>query len=78
MCQDTDSSKPNYTSDISVNPELIDVNMIQQSGGPGPGGGGGDWFHVNGVDYNEDLDQEYVSLQGLHLRFISLTTVLLH
>jgi hypothetical protein len=57
MCQDTDSSKPNYTSDISVNPELIDVNMIQQSGGPGPGGGGGDWFHVNGVDYNEDLDQ---------------------
>jgi hypothetical protein len=55
MCQDTDSSKPNYTSDISTNPELIDVNMIQQSGGPG--GGGGDWFHVNGVDYNADLDQ---------------------
>jgi len=31
--------------------------MIQAQGGPGPGGGGGDWFHVNGVDYNEDLDQ---------------------
>ena len=30
--------------------------MIQNSGG-GPGGGGGDWFHVNGVDYNPDLDQ---------------------
>ncbi len=29
--------------------------MIQSHGGPG--GGGGDWFHVNGVDYNEDLDQ---------------------
>ena len=26
-------------------------------GGGGPGGGGGDWFHVNGVDYNEELDQ---------------------
>jgi len=33
--------------------------MIQGGGGPGGGGpgGGGDWFHVNGVDYNEDLDQ---------------------
>ena len=57
MCQDTDASKPNYTSDISTNPELININMIQEMGGPGPGPSGGDWFHVNGVDYNEDLDQ---------------------
>jgi hypothetical protein len=28
---------------------LIDINMLS--------GGSGDWFHVNGVDYNEDLDQ---------------------
>ncbi|MBC8266936.1 MAG: aryl-sulfate sulfotransferase [Flavobacteriales bacterium] len=48
MIQDTDASKPNYGV-ISDNPQLIDINMIQ--------GGGGDWFHVNGVDYNEDLDQ---------------------
>jgi len=54
MCQDTDVSKPNYVANISDNPELIDINMIQSQGGPG---GGGDWFHVNGVDYNEDLDQ---------------------
>ena len=54
MCQDIDASKPNYVTSISDNPELIDVNMIQAQGGPG---GGGDWFHVNGVDYNEDLDQ---------------------
>ena len=54
MIQDTDTSKPNYGV-IAENPQLIDINMI--SGGGGPGGGGGDWFHVNGVDYNEDLDQ---------------------
>jgi len=34
---------------ISDHPELIDINMLS--------GGSGDWFHVNGVDYNEDLDQ---------------------
>ena len=56
MCQDTDASKPNYVSNISDNPELININMIQGGGGPG-GGNSGDWFHVNGVDYNEDLDQ---------------------
>jgi hypothetical protein len=56
LCQDVDPNKPNYVSNISDHPELIDINMIQSSGG-GPGGGGGDWFHVNGVDYNEDLDQ---------------------
>ncbi len=56
LCQDVDPNKPNYVSNISDHPELIDINMIQGGGG-GPGGGGGDWFHVNGVDYNEELDQ---------------------
>ena len=58
LCQDLDPNKPNYVSNISDHPELIDINMIQGGGpGGGPGGGGGDWFHVNGVDYNEELDQ---------------------
>ena len=59
MCQDTDPNKPNYVSNVADHPELIDINMISGGGGPGggPGGGGGDWFHVNGVDYNEELDQ---------------------
>ena len=30
--------------------------MISGGGPPGPNQGG-DWFHVNGVDYNEELDQ---------------------
>ena len=57
MIQDMDPNKPNYGV-ISDNPQLIDINMINASGGGPPGGGGGgDWFHVNGVDYNEELDQ---------------------
>jgi hypothetical protein len=55
MCQDTDPNGPNYVSNISDYPELININMIQAQGGSG--GGGEDWFHVNGVDYNADLDQ---------------------
>ena len=57
LCQDVDPNKPNYVSDISEHPEQIDINMIQGGGGPGGGGSSGDWFHVNGVDYNEELDQ---------------------
>jgi len=60
LCQDVDPNASNqailYTQNISDHPELIDINMIQSQGGL-PGGGGGDWFHVNGVDYNADLDQ---------------------
>jgi hypothetical protein len=60
LIQDFNSSKDNYGI-VANHPELIDINMIAASGG-GPGGGGpggnsGDWFHVNGVDYNSDLDQ---------------------
>ena len=49
MCQDVDPSLANYVSNISDHPELIDINMLS--------GNSEDWFHVNGVDYNEDLDQ---------------------
>jgi hypothetical protein len=55
LIQDYDQSKNNYGL-IANHPELIDINMITASGG-GPGGSSGDWFHVNGIDYNEDLDQ---------------------
>jgi len=54
LIQDVDPNKPSYGV-IADNPQLIDINMIQSSGGPG--GGGGDWFHVNGVDYNAELNQ---------------------
>ena len=54
--QDHDASKDNYGV-VASNPQLMDINAISGGGGGGPGGGGGDWFHANGIDYNEDLDQ---------------------
>jgi len=56
LVQDHDSSKDNYGV-VASHPELIDINMISAGGGPPGGNSGGDWFHVNGIDYNEELDQ---------------------
>ena len=54
--QDEDSELPNYGV-ISENPQLLDINVDIDSSGPPGGGGANEWFHVNGIDYNEDLDQ---------------------
>ena len=56
LIQDHDSNKDNYGV-ISNHPELVDINMISATGGGPPGMNSGDWFHVNGIDYNKDLDQ---------------------
>lgn len=57
LIQDHDNSKDNFGV-VADHPELMDANLLTVSGGgPGPGPGGYDWFHVNGVDYNADLDQ---------------------
>ncbi len=55
LIQDTDPSKPNYGV-VANNPQLLDINAVTASGG-GPGGSSGDWFHTNGIGYNEALDQ---------------------
>ena len=52
MIQDVDNSKPNFGV-IAEHPELMNIN-VSASGG---GGRDGDWFHVNGIDYNAELDQ---------------------
>lgn len=70
--QDVDSTLANYGV-IADNPQLMNIN-IDAGGGGGPGGGGpggsGDWFHVNGVDYNEEYDQIIFSSRFLSELFI--------
>lgn len=58
LVQDNDPSKDNYGV-VANHPELMDIDAVSSGGmgGPGGGGQGGDWFHVNGVDYNPTLDQ---------------------
>lgn len=63
MIQDTDPGKVNYGV-VKNHPELMNINVAVQ------GFGGADWFHVNGVDYNEELDQIAFSSRFLSEIFI--------
>lgn len=60
-CQDYNSSKDDYVSSLSDNPQLLNINYGVSSGGgppkPPPGGQDADWLHLNGIDYNAELDQ---------------------
>ncbi|NNF01562.1 MAG: T9SS type A sorting domain-containing protein [Bacteroidia bacterium] len=66
LIQDTDVGKPNYGV-VSQNPQLLDIN-VPTSGFGGPWGG--DWFHVNGIDYNDSLDQIVFSSRFLSEIFV--------
>jgi hypothetical protein len=57
LIQDIDSSRDNYGV-VEDHPELFDINVGSVGGGPG---GGADWLHINGVDYNAELDQIVIS-----------------
>ena len=50
LMQDTDMAKPDFGK-IEDHPELMDINVDNGSTRAG------DWFHVNGIDYNPVLDQ---------------------
>ena len=51
MIQDVDAAKPNFGV-VADHPELMNLNV------DGPESSrDGDWFHVNGIDYNAELDQ---------------------
>lgn len=48
LIQDYDPTKANYGV-VADHPELLDINVGSA--------GSGDWMHVNGISYNERLDQ---------------------
>lgn len=50
MVQNVNNTLTNFGK-IEDNPHLMDINIEANSFG-----GDGDWFHVNGVDYSEELD----------------------
>ena len=65
--QFVDPAKPNYMP-IADHPERLNINVaVSTMGGPG---GSGDWFHMNGIDYNPALDQIAFSSRLLSEIFI--------
>jgi hypothetical protein len=51
LIQDVDDNKPSFGV-VADHPELMNINVAGQTSRRD-----GDWFHVNGIDYNEELDQ---------------------
>ncbi len=51
LCQNYNPAKDNYVTSIVLNPGLLNINYNTQK----------DWMHVNGIDYNEALDQIVIS-----------------
>lgn len=56
LCQNYNQSKNNYVSSIYEHPELLNINFNTSQ----------DWLHMNGIDYNEDLDQVVISSHFLN------------
>jgi hypothetical protein len=67
MIQDSDPDLASYGV-ISEHPELMDINV--DADGFTFGDGPIDWFHVNGIDFNEGLDQIVFSSRFLNEIFI--------
>jgi hypothetical protein len=55
LVQDHDATKDNYGV-VTDHPELLDINYHTTQ----------DWMHVNGIDYNEELDQIVFSSHALN------------
>ncbi len=71
LCQDYNSSKDNYVASIVNNPQLFNVNYGTEGGFPvRPPGMDLDWLHMNGIDYNAELDQIAFSAHNLNEIYI--------
>jgi hypothetical protein len=60
LCQSYNSLKDNYVTSIVQHPELININYNTSQ----------DWMHMNGIDYNPDLDQIVVSSHNLNELYV--------
>lgn len=60
IMQNTNSSAANYQSSLVNHPELFNVNYNASK----------DWMHMNGLDYNDSLDQIAFSCHNLHEVYI--------
>lgn len=60
LCQSTNSNGANYVSSIVNNPQLMNVNFQVMN----------DWWHMNGIDYNEALDQVVVSAHNTNEMYV--------
>jgi hypothetical protein len=56
LCQNIKTDKDNYVASISEHPELLNINYNTAL----------DWIHMNGIDYNEELDQIVISSHMLN------------
>ena len=61
LCQNFNSSKDNYVTSIVNNPQLMNINY---------GGSLPDRYHMNGLDYNEELDQIVFSVHFMNSAFV--------
>ena len=62
LVQDYDPSKDNYGV-VADHPELLDINYNNSPNTK-------DWMHVNGIDYNEQLDQIVISSHYLNELYV--------
>lgn len=63
LCQNYNAAKDNYVSSIIENPQLLNINYAGTGSLP-------DRWHMNGIDYNEELDQIVVSMHFMNSAFV--------
>ncbi|MBP7464192.1 MAG: aryl-sulfate sulfotransferase, partial [Bacteroidales bacterium] len=63
MCQNADPEKDNYVESIQDNPQLMNINYAGTGMLP-------DRYHMNGLDYDAELDQIVFSMHFMNSVFI--------
>jgi hypothetical protein len=63
LCQNTSSSYPHYVTSFVNNPQMLNINYTTT-------GTNSDRWHMNGIDYNEELDQITMSMHFMNQVFV--------